>query len=156
MYDKYFNLAAERKISQKQAWVLALKELSIPTSWKEVRKIHYSFFKVNMPAILCLQSYDCRMLLLSKNTRSQFADTEKKIMFKQHFDRVINTWELKLPKADKKTIHYICRTEHCKPREIVMIDDQASNLIAAKKMGVKTVHFRNIKQCKRELDAIFG
>jgi putative hydrolase of the HAD superfamily len=154
-YTKYFNQAALRKITQKQAWELAVRELKLPIKWQKVRDLHLALFSVNQPVLKIAQNLrkNYTTLMLSKNTRSQFSDTKKRFpRVWASFDAVINTWELKLPKASKETVLEICRRFKVKPQEIILIDDQANNLVAAKKMGVKTIFYKDFKQFKNELD----
>ena len=65
---------------------------------------------------------------------------------------MINTWELGLPKASRKTINVITKRFKVKPSEIIYIDDQESNLVEARKMGIKTIFYQNFKQFKKEFD----
>ena len=155
IYKKYFNLAAERKISQKEAWQLPIEELGLPMDWQEFRRLHLDLFRINdsVFAIAKKTRKKYKTLMLSKNTRSQFAACRKKFpAVWKNFDVVINTWELGLPKASKKTILTICKIFKVKPAEIVYIDDQMNNLVEAKKMGVKTIFYKNFKQFKKEFD----
>ncbi len=153
-YKKYFNLAAERKITQKQAWQIPVEELGIPMTWQEVRALHMSLFRINKPVMKLINQLrnKYKVIMLSKNTRSQFADT-KKLFPKvwKSLDGVINTWELSLPKASKRTILEICRRFRVKPSEIVYADDQKVNLIEPKKMGVKTIFYKSFKQFDSDL-----
>ena len=155
LYQKYFNLAALRKITQKQAWQEAVQELKLPLSWQAVRALHMSLFKVNRPVLRIARNLrkDYITIMLSKNTRSQFAGTKKKLpAVWRSFDCVMNTWELNLPKASRATISLIAKKFKVKPTEIILIDDQRDNLIAGKAMGVKTIFYRNFKQFKKELN----
>ena len=154
LYKKYFNLAAERRITQKDAWKKAVTELKLPMTWQEVRELHMGLFKVNQPVMKLIARLrkDYRVIMLSKNTRSQFADTKK--LFPEawkNVDAVINTWELGLPKASKRTILEICRRFRVKPSEVVYADDQRDNLIEPKKLGVKTVYYKSFKQFKEDI-----
>ncbi len=154
IYKKYFNQAALRKITQKQAWQLPVKELNLPLTWQELRKIHMDLFKINKPAYDLAQKLrkKYKTILLSKNTRSQLAGTKKKLpKLLTGFDDIINTWEYNLPKASKETINFLCRRYRVKPEEILFADDQEINLAEAKKMGVKTIYYKNFPQFKREL-----
>lgn len=152
-YTKYFNQAAERKITQKEAWIQPTKELKLPISWQEVRNLHYSFMKPNSPVINLVQKLRKKYttLLLSKNTRTQFYDVQKTIPLKKYFDYLINTYEWGLPKASAETIRFLQRRFGVKISEMLYIDDQKINLKEAKKMGVKTIFYQNFKQFKREL-----
>lgn len=156
MYKKYFNMAATRKISQKDAWVLAVKELNLPVDWKDVRSLHYSFMGVNENVAKFIQTIDKNIptLLLSKNTRSQFSDAEKLFGFQKYFTYIINTWELGLPKASKETMNYIIKKYRVKANEIIYIDDQKENLVDAKAMGGNTIFFKNFAQFKKEFNNI--
>ncbi|MFH1030163.1 MAG: HAD-IA family hydrolase [bacterium] len=170
IYKKYFNMAAERKITQKEAWELAVKELDFPIPWQEVRKKHYELMGVNKEIIKFAKNINKAMsqpprpaallgegtaaiktLLLSKNTRSQFSDIGKRLGFKDSFEFVINTWEIGLPKASEQTIRYIMKKFKVNADEIIYIDDQEENLIAAKKLGVRTIFYKNFAHFKREI-----
>jgi len=155
IYKKYFNLAAERKITQKVAWQLPLQELGLSISWQELRDLHLGLFKANQGVVKIAKKLrkDYKTLMLSKNTRSQFAATKKKFSkVWQSFSAVINTWELNLPKASKKTILTVAKRFKVKPAEILYADDQKNNLIQAKKIGVKTIFYKNFKQFEKELN----
>lgn len=154
MYTKYFNMAAERKISQKEAWEKAIEALGLPITRKELLEIHFGLLKIKKPVFEIAKQLrkNYTTLLLSKNTRSQFAETKKRFpVIWKNFDSVINTWELGLPKASRKTVQEICRRFKVRPAEIVFIDDQMNNLIEPKKMGVKTIFYKNFSQFKKEL-----
>ena len=51
IYKKYFNMAAERKITQQEAWERPIKELGLPMTWQELRDLHYSLMGLNQPII---------------------------------------------------------------------------------------------------------
>jgi len=153
IYKKYFNQAAERKITQQAAWERAIKELGLPLSVKEIKKIHYDLKGLNKKVIIFLPKIDknIKVLLLSKNTRSQFADDEKNLGFRKYFKNVINTWEIGLPKASAKTIFYLSKKFKVKPEEMIFIDDQPENLVEAEKLGVMIILYKNFEQFKKDL-----
>jgi len=153
-YYKYFNLAATRKISQKQAWEEGVKYFNLPISWEEVRDLHYGLMKLDKRAVKLnkeLNSQGYKTLLLSKNTRSQLADVTKQFGLKKIFRNIINTWELNLPKASKKTLRLILKRFKVKPEEVIYIDDQENNLVDAKAIGIKTILIEDFNKMKKEL-----
>ncbi|MBU1039197.1 HAD hydrolase-like protein [Patescibacteria group bacterium] len=155
IYKKYFNQAAVRQITQKQAWVLAAKELKLPISWQELRKIHYKLMTLDKRLVKLDKELNKKgyiTLVLSKNTRSQLADNCKRFGIKKIFKNVINTWELNLPKASKKTLALVLKRFKVKPEEVIYADDQKANLVDAKEMGIKTIFVKNYQQFKKELD----
>lgn len=158
IYKKYFNMAAERKITQQAAWEMAIKELDLPLSVKEAKTIHYGLMGLNMKVLDFIKKFDdnIKILLLSKNTRSQFSDVNNKLNFRGHFKYVINTWELGLPKASKETLRYIMKKFKIKIGEIIYADDQLENLTEAKKMRIKTIFYKNFEQFKKEINNYFN
>lgn len=153
-YKKYFNLAATCQISQKQAWIEPVKHFNLPISWQEAREIHYKLMKLDKRVVKLNQELSkkgFKTLLLSKNTRSQFADTCRRFGFRKKFKNIINTWELGLPKASKKTLNLILKRFKVKPEEVVYADDQMANLVDAKEIGIKTILVKNYNQFKQEL-----
>jgi len=154
IYTKYFNMAAERKITQKQAWQFPVKELNLPITWQELAKIHLDLLNIRPQELRFVQSLKKKYqtLMLSKNTRSQFAYTRKKLpQAWKAFNHVINTWELGLPKASRQTISLVAKRFTVKPSEMLYVDDQASNLAKPRKMGVTTILYRNYHQFKRDV-----
>lgn len=154
VYHKYFTDAALGKITEAESFKLAVKELGLRETWRELRKKHLSFQKLRQPVFdLCrdLQKQGYIILLLSKNTSWQFDYTLRKMKIRRYFKNIINTLDLKLPKSSPKTIRYVLKKFKVKPQEAVMIDDQDFNLPAAKKMGVHVILYKDFRQMKREL-----
>src|SRR3989338_7433547 len=153
-YKQYFNLAAMKKITQKKAWERALYDARIPMSVRDLKKWHYGFMDINedIHKFIMKIKKQYKILLLSKNTRSQFYEINKKIpLIKKIFGKnIINTWEYNLPKASKKTMNFVFKQYKVKPREVVYIDDQKANLEEPTKMGVHTIFYTNFKQFKNE------
>ncbi len=154
IYHKYFNQAAIGKITERQSFALPIKELNLKENWQGLRRKHLSFQHLNMPVfrlIKKLQNQGYKILLLSKNTPYQFHYAIKKMAVRKHFHFIVNTYDLKLPKASPKTVRWALKKYKVKPKETIMIDDQDFNLVAAKKIGVKTIYYRNFSQFKKEL-----
>jgi HAD superfamily hydrolase (TIGR01509 family) len=155
VYHKYFSAAALGKMSEADSFRLAIKELNLPIDWETVRKLHYkNIIKLNKPALnfcIKLQKQGYTILLLSKNTAPQFNYTVKKLHLKSYFKNIVNTLNIGLPKASKKTMLWVCKKFRAKPKEIIFADDQDFNLPEAKKMGIKTIYYKNFRQFKKEI-----
>lgn len=155
LYYKYLNQAAARKITQKEAWQKSVQDLKLPITWQQLRDLHYKPMKVERRIYTlnrALNKKGYTTLMLTKNTRSQLHDTSKRFGFKKQFKNIINTWELNLPKASKKTLQLIFKRFKVKPEEVICADDQISNLVDAREMGVKIILVKNYNQFKRDLD----
>ena len=155
VYTKYFNMAAERKITQEEAWEKAINELNLPITIEDLKKVHYSLMNLNKEVISFVESLNFPTLLLTKNTRDQLNDTEELLGFCKYFDNVINTWEINLPKDSKETYDYISTHFDVKPDEIVYIDDQEQNLVEAKKLGIKTILYLSFNQFKDDFNKLY-
>lgn len=157
-YTKYFNMAAERKITQTVAWKMAVEETKIPMRWQDVRKLHYSFMGINKDVARLLPKMRklAKVVLVSKNTRSQFSDVDKFLHFKGHFDGVINTYELNLPKASKETMIYIFKRFNVRPKEVIFVDDQEDNLDAARMLGVHVFLYTGLSKFKKDIFSRLG
>ena len=88
--------------------------------------------------------------MLSKNTPGQFKETIKQFKIRNTFKNLINTYDLKLPKASVKTIRFVLKKFKVRPEEVIMIDDQAFNLVEPKKLGVKTILYKNFGKMKAD------
>jgi FMN phosphatase YigB (HAD superfamily) len=152
VYHKYFNRAAVGEISERASFVEALKELSMKENWREVRKRHLSYLILDRRIFrlaLNWQKQGYKILFLSKNVPSQFNDLIKRYKLKKYFKNIINTYDLGLPKASRKTIEYVLNKFKVKPKEVIFIDDQDFNLPEARKMGVKTILYRSLTGLKK-------
>ena len=152
-YTKYFNQAVEQKISQQEAWKKAIDNTKLPISVEEVKKIHYHYFQLNHDIINLAKKLSKRytILLLTKNTKEQVEDADKKLGFRKIFPNFINTGEYGLTKTSPKVFQIIFDKFNVHPEECIYIDDQAINLDAPRKLGIHTIHYQNIKQLKEEL-----
>lgn len=154
VYHKYFSAAAVGKITERASFAGPIKEFGFRETWQELRRKHLSFQKLNRPVFdLCreLQRAGFTILLLSKNTPWQFKFALKKLKIRRYFKNIINTYDLKLPKASKKTIQAVLKKFNVSPQEAIMIDDQEFNLVQAEKLGVKTIFCKNIARFKQDV-----
>jgi len=154
VYTKWFNMAAERKITQEQAWRGAIKELGIHITWRELHHRHMAQMKLNLPVIRLAKKLrqDYKTLILSKNTRMQFRDGVIKLKVPLYFDYLINTQNLGLPKASLKTMRYVMHRFNVNKEQMLYIDDQEINLTVARQMRIRTIFYRNFNQFRREIN----
>lgn len=160
MYTKYFNQAAQRQITQKQAWEFAVRELKLPISASGLVEIHYGFIRPNKFVLDMARKLksNYKILLLSKNTRTQFRDMLRLIpVFHKVFGKeMINTWEYSLPKASRETMEFVFKRYNVKARECIYTDDQELNLEVPRKMGVHTIFYENKLQWLKALKRILN
>ena len=140
--------------TQKEVWELTIRDLNLPISARAMETLHYKLLKPRTGLVKIAKVFKKRykVVLLSKNTRVQFSDVKKKYpkVF-EIFDAAINTGELNLPKASRETIQLIAKRFNIHPSEILYVDDQRSNLVEPKRIGVATVYYRNFKGFQKDL-----
>ncbi len=157
VYHKWFSQAAVGKISERESFAGAVRELGLDESWQELRAKHLSFQKLNKSVFnfcLKLQREGFIILLLSKNTRYQFSYALRKMNIREYFKNIINTLDFGYNKSSPRTIKLIMKKYKVKPQEIIMVDDQDFNLVEPKKLGVHTILYKNFQQMKDDLNNI--
>ena len=154
LYHKYFSRAAMGEITERELFKGALSELHIDMDWREARDKHLAFQIPNKLAIkLCqdLQKEGYTMLLLSKNIPAHFTHTKKQFELRKFFKYITNTFDLGLSKASNETMLWVLKKFKVKPQEVIFCDDQAFNLVEAKKIGIKTILYQDFQSFKRKL-----
>lgn len=76
--------------------------------------------------------------------------------FKEHFSPLIVSTKTKTRKPDIKIYKLTLKELSVLPEETIFIDNQKWNILPAKKLGMKTVLFKNNKQAIREMGKILG
>lgn len=155
VYHKYFSQAALGIMTERQSLLGPIKEFGLRETPEGIMRKHISFQTENKPVVslmLKLQKQGYKILILSKNTPPQFKAALKKMNTRKYFKNIINTFDLKLPKASKETMFYIFKKFKVKPQEVIYIDDQDFNLPEAKKLGVKTIYYKSLKDFKVRLN----
>lgn len=158
VYHKYFTPAAMGKITERQSFAFAARELGIKEDPKTFMKKHLSFQTINKSVFdyaSSLKKRGYKVLLLSKNTPGQFSHVVKQYSLRKHFD-VINTFDLKLSKGSVATMKYVLKKYNVKPQEVFFVDDQDFNLPNAKKLGVNTYLYKNFKDFRKHLNKLLN
>ena len=156
VYHKYFTPAAMGEISERQSFELAAQEIGMEEDAKTFMAKHLSFQRLNKSVFnyaLELKKKGYKILLLSKNTPGQFKHVVNQYNLRKYFD-VINTFDLKLSKGSKETMKYVLGKYKVKSEEVFFVDDQYFNLPNAKKLGVHTHLYKNLKDFKKELNGL--
>jgi len=158
VYHKYFCRAVARKISEKQSFALTAAELGIKESGDQLRNIHISYFILNRAVLrwaIKKKKEGYKILILSKNTPSQFRYVVNKYSLKKYFT-VINTYYINIDKKSKKMVKFILDKYKLKPSEILMTDDQDFNLIYPDQIGAGTILYKDFPSFKRKAEIILN
>jgi epoxide hydrolase-like predicted phosphatase len=69
----------------------------------------------------------------------------------KHFKKTYSSCKIKLKKPDKRAFQVIFKENKIPKKETIFIDDKKENLATAKKLGMKTILFKNNTQLVRDL-----
>lgn len=156
---KYHNLAALKKLPESEIFKRGLRDLGFFDNPRIIESEHAQITSILNKSILKytsrLRKQGYCVIGLSKNVPKMFTRNLKISGAAQYFDALINTYDLNLPKASKKTIQYLMHEFKIKKAsEIILVDDQEINLVEAKHMGVHTVFYQNFKDTYQKMQKI--
>jgi putative hydrolase of the HAD superfamily len=75
----------------------------------------------------------------------------KKLGLYRPFRFVVFSYSVREAKPGKKIYYIALRKLRCAPKECIFVDDKMKNVMAARKIGMKAIQFRNSKQLKKSL-----
>jgi epoxide hydrolase-like predicted phosphatase len=90
--------------------------------------------------------------LLSNHIEDWLEEIIQKRKLDKLFDVIVTSYGSKLAKPDIKIFKEIVKKLKVKPQECIFIDDIKTNIPPAKKLGMKTILFKNLNQTKKELN----
>lgn len=154
-YHKYFSAATLGKITEAKSFSLAAKELGLLETGAELRKIHLSFMKLNIPIFRLAQTWQKRgvkVVVFSKNTPPQFNEIVRLFNLRQYFPIIINSYNLGLEKKSIEALNYLLKRFKATPSQALMIDDQDYNFINADKIGIKALLYKTPVKLEREVN----
>jgi putative hydrolase of the HAD superfamily len=93
---------------------------------------------------------------LSNMSASNFAYLRQRYDHWQLFRGIVISGEVKLMKPEPAIFEHICRLYRLDPTETVFIDDHQPNIDAARRLGFRTVLFRDPRQCRDDLEILIG
>lgn len=141
------------KISEKDLILNFLKRTKLELSYSEYMDLFNKDIRPmkGMKEIiskLCV-NYNLATII---NEGSQWANYKLDISgFRKYFKKNFISGELGLAKPDLEIYLYVLKKLNAKPEECIFIDDKRENCIAATKLGIKSIIFKNSNQLKKEL-----
>lgn len=72
------------------------------------------------------------------------------------FEMQIFSAEVGLRKPDPQIFQHVLDLLGADPEEVVFVDDFSENILAARKLGLRTIQFKNAQQARNDLEALLG
>lgn len=145
-------------LSLEQATKNGVKRTGLSES--DIRKIFDSVPQALVPIqetialIDSIKESDNSFYVLSNMQKQCLNHLQNSILDWELFDGVVFSCDINYVKPEKEIYEYLLSTYKLVSSDTVFIDDMEENLVAAAKHGIKTIHFKNAKQCKSELESL--
>ena len=157
LYSRYEDAFQRGKLSEDEFWDricndLNIKKPSIKSLWNYAFRISYKENKKVFSLASSLKKNGYKIGFLSNSEVSSmdvFLEKNYKI-----FDAIIFSCKEGFRKPEKEIFEIIISKLYVSPKESVFIDDKKENLDGAKKIGMKTILFKNYNKLIDELKSI--
>ena len=119
--------------------------------YKNHRKMFRRIFNNSIDALKFLKEKKYECYVLSNWSWETFQNMENDYPFLKLFDDLIISGKEKIVKPNKEIYLLAIKRFNLKAKETVFIDDRIENIIAAKKLGFKTIHLINPELIENEI-----
>jgi len=142
-------LAMSGKITEEDHFKFVLKELrNKKLTINEFQKSFWAGDNIDQKLISFISNlknkYKLGLLSNAMDTTRQRLTDRYKLM--DYFDVSLFSYEVNLIKPDPEIYKIILQQLDVSPKETIFVDDLIENIIAANKLGLTTVHFKNTNQ----------
>ncbi len=93
---------------------------------------------------------------LSNMAASTFEYLRERHEFWDAFRGIVISGEIKMMKPEREIFEYLLNRYDLSPTDTVFVDDHPPNIQAAERFGLRTIWFRNARQCEVELERLLG
>ena len=97
-----------------------------------------------------------RIFCLSNICTEIYQHVAARYPFFREFEDVIVSAEVKLAKPDPEIFRYMLQRFGIRPEQTLFIDDMPANVQSAARLGIRTVRFTEISDCRRAIRHIIG
>lgn len=141
------------KLTAKQFFNRQRKKYHLKLSTNRMSYLLYHSQKPNRKVISIIKQLknDYNVYALTNHTKEWFAYQTKQYNYNSLFDGVMTSFEAGSAKPNMIIYKKLLKKYNLNSTACLYIDDQKENLVTAKKLGIKTIHFESISQLKSEL-----
>ncbi len=163
--ENFYNLTVTGELSlldyyKKTLEILDIKNFTPQELLARHLEVYDDNFKINNEVINIINK-------LSKSKKYKLislTNTEKEIAQRNRIKSPIFNYfkinylsiDLGLMKPNLDIYEYVIDDMKANPYEMIFIDDKEENLIPAKKLGMKVIHFKNPEQLEKELTSLLS
>ena len=141
------------KLSTKQFFHTVARDLGFDGAYDEFALIWSEVFTPIEPMIALAESLETRLprLLLSNTNAIHMDYIFQHYTFLDYFDAIVLSHEVGLLKPDAAIYRYTLEKYGLAAERTVFLDDLATNVEGARRVGMQAIHFQNPDQARAEL-----
>jgi len=150
------------KISEREFWKRVAKQIGITISqnkWKNFLENEFRDWAVTDEKMkelaVSLKMAGYKIALLSNTIKPHVRYAKKRGWYKI-FPIKVFSCEVGFEKPDREIYLLILKKLKVKPEEAIFIDNRKTYVNGARKLGIKTILFKNINQLKKDLAKVLG
>lgn len=144
------------KLSAKKFWMKVQEELNTNHDHDKLVKHHVTARKLNKGVVELIgklrQNYN--VILVTNTYKEYYEHSNKKYGIDKMFDDIILSYKVKSRKPELRMYKEALKRSKCKANECVFIEDKDKHLVPARKLGMKTILYKNQKDLKNRLKRI--
>lgn len=92
-----------------------------------------------------------RLFVLSNMHRASIDYLERTHDFWKYFDGSVISCRIEHVKPEREIYEYLLSAYELEATDTLFIDDMQENVDSASRLGIRTVHYRDVDQCRRDL-----
>jgi putative hydrolase of the HAD superfamily len=134
-------------------WDAVREKTGVRGDDKEFREEILKRFKLRpdlMEVVEKIRSSGLIVAILSDQT-NWLDELDQRTPFHHHFDYVFNSFHLEKTKRDPSIFRDICAVLGIQPEEGLFVDDNLENIERAASQGLRTIHFKSVREFKKEI-----
>ncbi len=152
--DTYYSDAMLGRISKHEALKMMAKDLD--TNPKKLERIYFNVYKKNFRRNKKLYNFALKLKKTGYKISiiSDIWPVAKEVLLDRKytkFNSIITSCDAGVRKIDPRIFKIALRRLHLKPKQVVFTDNQKWNLIAPKRLGIKSILYKNNKQLINDL-----
>ena len=135
-------------------WKETAKYLQIPQkTFEQDLKSFFGFREKIIPLLYKLKE-NYQLVILSNQIKDWLEEEIPNQGLDKIFDDIITSYDIGFAKPDPRIFEKALQILNLDAKECVFVDDSEKNIPFPKKLGFKTIYFKNIKQLKKELNKL--
>ncbi|MBI2499301.1 HAD-IA family hydrolase [Candidatus Woesearchaeota archaeon] len=150
---KYWREWRVSKITEKEFFEKVKTTLHLKYPVFFIKKHLYSAHEIDYEILNLIKELkqNHKLYSLTNHAREWYNSQNKQVHFDKLFNGIVTSFDAKIAKPKIKIYKLLLNKYKLKPKETIFIDDQTENIVTARNLGIKSIHYKNIIQLKKEL-----